>query len=227
MAVPPPPSPPGESVTWKVNSPCFKSSCAYYNSLNWCKYWQIYLELNSIERLYRSSGKEKESRCLASRSPQNVKLSRLLHSRSDAKKCTKKCDVRAELLLCLSIQCFHSRGQHLCKFIGTKESVYIRKEFNSHRTSLGHQHGRRFIVLERKYGRHDVMWKQLSTTIFGNTPLQCWNNIAAIQTNVPTMLQRCVVLKEAHILIAYTFTLNIILTRSFCTCTNDFYARFL
>ena len=28
---------------------------------------------------------------------------------------------------------FHSRGQHLCKFIGTKESVYIRKEFNSHR----------------------------------------------------------------------------------------------
>ena len=31
--------------------------------------------------------------------------------------------------------CFHSRGQHLCKFIGTKESVYIRKEINSHRTS--------------------------------------------------------------------------------------------
>ena len=52
---------------------------------------------------------------------------------------------------------FHSRGQHLCKFIGTKESVYIRKEFNSHRTGLGHQHGRRFIVLGHKYGRHDVM----------------------------------------------------------------------
>ena len=45
------------------------------------------------------------------------------------------------------IECFHSRGQHLCKFIGTKESVCIRKEFNSHRTGLGHQHGRRFIVL--------------------------------------------------------------------------------
>ena len=56
-----------------------------------------------------------------------------------------------------SIECFHSRGQHLCKFIGTKESVYIRKEFNSHRTSLGHQHGRRFIVLGRQYGRRDVM----------------------------------------------------------------------
>ena len=53
--------------------------------------------------------------------------------------------------------CFHPRGQHLCKFIGTKESVYIRKEFNSHRTGLGHKHGRRFIVLGHKYGRHDVM----------------------------------------------------------------------
>ena len=52
---------------------------------------------------------------------------------------------------------FHSRGQHLFIFIGTKESVYIRKEFNSHRTGLGHQHGRRFIVLERQYGRRDVM----------------------------------------------------------------------
>ena len=54
---------------------------------------------------------------------------------------------------------FHSRGQHLCKFIGTKESICIRKEFNSHRTGLGHQHGRRFIVLEHQYGRRDVMWK--------------------------------------------------------------------
>ena len=43
-------------------------------------------------------------------------------------------------------ECFHSRGQHLCKFVGTKESVCIRKEFNSHRTVLGHQHGRCFIV---------------------------------------------------------------------------------
>ena len=45
-------------------------------------------------------------------------------------------------------ECFHSRGQYICKFTGTKESVCIRKELNSHRTGLGHQHGRR-----------DVMWK--------------------------------------------------------------------
>ena len=57
------------------------------------------------------------------------------------------------------IECFHSRGQHLCKFVGTKESVCIRKEFNSQRTGLGHQHGRRFIVLGHQCGRRDVMWK--------------------------------------------------------------------
>ena len=55
------------------------------------------------------------------------------------------------------IERFHSRGQHLCKFIGTKESIYIRKEFNSQRIFLVHQHGRRFIVLGHQYGRRDVI----------------------------------------------------------------------
>ena len=55
------------------------------------------------------------------------------------------------------IECFHSRGQHLCKYVRTKENVCIRKEFNSQRTGLGHQHGRRFIVLGHQYGRRDVM----------------------------------------------------------------------
>ena len=58
-----------------------------------------------------------------------------------------------QLAVIIAILCFHSRGQHLCKFIGTKESVYIRKEFNSRRTGLEHKHGRRFIVLEH----NDVM----------------------------------------------------------------------
>ena len=57
------------------------------------------------------------------------------------------------------IKRFRSRGQHLCKFIGTKENFCIRnkKEFNSHRIGLGHQHGRRFIVLAHQYGRRDVI----------------------------------------------------------------------
>ena len=58
------------------------------------------------------------------------------------------------------IERFHSRGQLTCKFTETKESVYIRKEFNSHRTGLLHQHGRRFIVLEHQYGCRDVMCKR-------------------------------------------------------------------
>ena len=57
----------------------------------------------------------------------------------------------------VSTERFHSRGQQPCKFIGTKESFYIRKEFNSHRIGLGHQHGRRFIVLGHQYGCRDVM----------------------------------------------------------------------
>ena len=45
-------------------------------------------------------------------------------------------------------QGFHSRGQHLCKFTGTKESVCVRREVNSKGTALEHQHGHRFIVLD-------------------------------------------------------------------------------
>ena len=35
-----------------------------------------------------------------------------------------------------NLDCFHPRGQQPCKFIGTKESVYIRKELNSDRIGL-------------------------------------------------------------------------------------------
>ena len=52
---------------------------------------------------------------------------------------------------------FDSHGQHLCKFMETKGDICIRKEFNSHRTGLGHQHGCHFTVLGHQYGRRDVM----------------------------------------------------------------------
>ena len=39
----------------------------------------------------------------------------------------------------------------------TKESIYMRKEFNSQRIFWVHQHGRHFIVLEHQHGRRDVM----------------------------------------------------------------------
>ena len=64
------------------------------------------------------------------------------------------------------IERFHSRDQDLCKFIETKGRVYIRKEFNSLRIGLEHQHGRRFIVLEHQYRRRDVMWKRKIVSVY-------------------------------------------------------------
>ena len=48
-----------------------------------------------------------------------------------------------------TIECFHSRDYRPYWFTETKESIYIKIEFNSQRFSLGHQHGRHFIVLEK------------------------------------------------------------------------------
>ena len=48
----------------------------------------------------------------------------------------------------------------------------MRKELNSQRIFLVHQHGRRFIVLEHQYGRRDVMWKRFvdeEVWLTGNT----------------------------------------------------------
>ena len=44
------------------------------------------------------------------------------------------------------IERFHSRGQHRCKFTGTKESFCIRKEVNSQRIALEHQYGHRDVM---------------------------------------------------------------------------------
>ena len=65
---------------------------------------------------------------------------------------------------------FHSRGQDLCKYIKTNESVCIRKEINSRRIDLGHQHGL-FSVLGHQHGRRDVMLKH-STSARRNGTLE-------------------------------------------------------
>lgn len=49
----------------------------------------------------------------------------------------------------------HTRGQQLCKFIETKETVYVTKESKPHRTSLGQQ-----------YGGRDLMWKRSIAVIY-------------------------------------------------------------
>ena len=62
------------------------------------------------------------------------------------------------------IERFYSRGHHLCKFIGTKECVCIRKEFNSHRTGLGHQHGRRLLFWDTNF----AAVTSCENTLYGN-----------------------------------------------------------
>ena len=52
---------------------------------------------------------------------------------------------------------FHPSGQQLCKFIGTKENVLVRQEFNSHRVGWNTTMAAVSIFLKHHYGRHDVM----------------------------------------------------------------------
>ena len=41
--------------------------------------------------------------------------------------------------------------------LGTKENVYLGKDFNSHKVSVVDQHGPHFIFLEHLHGCRDVM----------------------------------------------------------------------
>ena len=61
----------------------------------------------------------------------------------------------------------HLSVQQPCKFILTKESVYIRKEFNSHRTGLVLKHGRRpFIVSQHQYELIRLPWCRHVYTLY-------------------------------------------------------------
>ena len=73
------------------------------------------------------------------------------------------------------------------QILGTKESVYIRKEFNFHRTGLEHQHGRRFVVLGHQYGRLDVMWKH-SINYMRRARLQSSLARFSILKQIPSMI---------------------------------------
>ena len=74
------------------------------------------------------------------------------------KTCSFKYPCMVDFIEKASIECLQSRGQHLCNFIGTKESVFMKKEF---KTPTGlvwdTQHSRHFIVLEHQSGHHDIM----------------------------------------------------------------------
>ena len=60
-----------------------------------------------------------------------------------------------------NIERVHSRVQHPCKFIGAKESVYIRNELHSHRIGLVQQHEKRKCLHKKRV--------ELSQDWFGTT----------------------------------------------------------
>ena len=89
--------------------------------------------------------------------------------------------------------------QHQCKFTEPKESIWI-KEFNDNRTSLEHQQGRRFIVLEHQYGRRDENALLVQSLTFVSLEskrlrkLLCRKNIAADpvdETDTVLVAKRC------------------------------------
>ena len=63
------------------------------------------------------------------------------------------CNTKIEL----TIERFHTRGQHLCKFILTKESIQIRKSSTPTGFVSKTKHGHRFIVLGHQNCCRNVM----------------------------------------------------------------------
>ena len=58
-------------------------------------------------------------------------------------------------------------SKHLCKFIGTKESVNIRKEFISHRIGLVHQDSHPFITKEH----NSLCWDSVKNSVQEQTAI--------------------------------------------------------
>ena len=65
---------------------------------------------------------------LNNKGPNFAQESKTLKDSGRGSKIMSSCNWPIDLILL--IENFHSRDQHLCKFIGTKETVYIRKMFN-------------------------------------------------------------------------------------------------
>ena len=87
--------------------------------------------------------------------------------------------------LCLRCRMFSltwPRGQHLCKFIGTKESICIRKEFNSRRICLRHQHGCRFIVLDTNMATVTSCENALLAQLCSDNSIQILLNLTQFMT---------------------------------------------
>ena len=75
----------------------------------------------------------------------------------------------------MDIQPFHSCDQHLYKFMGTEEIVYIRKELNSHRICLEHQKKKNKMGLDRIL--EGSIWSYRSITVLISPRRFCFNRL--------------------------------------------------
>ena len=84
-----------------------------------------------------------------------------------------------------SYRTVYSRVQQPCKFIGTKESVYIRKELNSHWIGLVQQHGKRKCLNKKRVELpQDCIGKPTWQPFhcFGTPIWLAWRNLQMLQT---------------------------------------------
>ena len=142
-----------ENVTLKGNSRCFKLFCAYYISIKSSNVGHV-LELNS-KRLFRSSGKEKESRCvvITSSTKREIWYVHVVVVQCRQRNMQKKRAERAKLLFC------QSKPIVLLPFSSLLAPYYPRHHHHNHHQ---HQHHRRQTL------QHSATWCYEAT---GTTPL--------------------------------------------------------
>ena len=142
-----------ENVTLKVNSRCFKLYRAYYISIKSSNVGHV-LELNS-KRLFRSSGKEKESRCvvITSSTKREIWYVHVVLVQCRQRNMETKRAERAKFLFC------QSKPIVLLPFSPLLASYYPP---HHHHNRHQHQHHRRQTL------QHSATWCYEAT---GTTPL--------------------------------------------------------
>jgi len=159
-----------DSVSTYMVTPPFHLTCTRINPclhqvivLNTSVKYTLSIPVQSVAQSFQGEGvgrersrrsrREVEPHARPRREIGNVRLTRQGQSLQNLK--YADCNSCILKTLYTSIECFHSRGQHLCEFIRTKESVCIRKEYTSRRMP---GHIREFNRLE-PHSSHDLFFK--------------------------------------------------------------------
>ena len=142
---PPPPTPPGVGHRWNVLVGVCRRGLETL-TLFWHKL--------SITTLVKTRGHFPSPSFISLQDPKNMSCLAAWTCLGLIRNYPWACFIRAsEADRAEFIERFHSCVPHLCKFIGKKEGVYIRKELDSQRIDLGHQYGYRDVIWKRSIAR--------------------------------------------------------------------------